>query len=209
MKKKFKNINKIINNIIRILIMIIAIFMIYKKDYENLGVLVLTMILTFYDSIIKKTLKIELSENLKIVLTLFIFATQILGTVLNFYDKFLWWDTLLHGMSGIIFFFVGETLIKQINTKTSNADMSIIAIIIFSLAFSLATGTIWEIFEFIIDTTMGQNMQITEGLIGREAILDTMVDLIALTVGTIIITILQIYVNRKKLKEVFNNIKSK
>lgn len=197
MENKLEKLNKIIVNIVRIIILIISIFMIYKKDYENLCFLILTMALTFYETIMEKCFKISLSGKLKISLIIFIFAAQVLGTILDFYGKFIWWDTMLHATSGIIFFLVGETLIKQINKKKTNANIRNIIIIMFSICFSLATGVLWEIFEFLVDSILGQNMQITQGLVGRDAIQDTMIDLISLLIGTIIITIIDIFLERK------------
>ncbi len=53
-----------------------------------MGILALTMVLTFYDKIVaKKVFKIELEEKLKIAITLFIFGAQCLGTVLGFLWK--------------------------------------------------------------------------------------------------------------------------
>lgn len=191
MKKEKKDIYKIITNIIRILIILITTFLIFKREYKNIGILVLTMVLTFYDVFVEKLLKIKLENNLKISIILFIFAAQCLGTALGFYGKFLWWDTMLHTLSGVIFFFVGETVIKQLNNSSEDKNISRKTIIAFGICFSLATGVIWELFEFFVDSFLGQNMQIAKGLVGQDAIKDTMVDLISVTVGTTCVAIIQ------------------
>lgn len=195
MEKVTKNLNKIITNIVRILIVLIAIFLISQKEFKNLGILAITMLLTFYDKIVEKVLKIKLEDKLKISLIIFIFAAQCLGTVLGFYGKFLWWDTMLHTISGVIFFFVGEAIIKQMSNEKGELNNKII--IAFAVCFSLSTGVIWEIFEFFVDSLLGQNMQVAKGLIGQEAVMDTMIDLISVTVGTIFISIVEILKNRK------------
>lgn len=198
MEKVTKNLNKIITNIIRILIVLIAIFLISQKEFKNLGILAITMLLTFYDKIVEKVLKIKLEDKLKISLIIFIFAAQCLGTVLGFYGRFLWWDTMLHTISGVIFFFVGEAIIKQMSNEKGKGELNNIIIIAFAVCFSLSTGVIWEIFEFFVDSLLGQNMQVAKGLIGQEAVMDTMIDLISVTVGTIFISIVKILKNRKK-----------
>lgn len=197
MEKVTKNLNKIITNIVRILIVLIAIFLISQKEFKNLGILAITMLLTFYDKIVEKVLKIKLEDKLKISLIIFIFAAQCLGTVLGFYGKFLWWDTMLHTISGVIFFFVGEAIIKQMSNEKGKGELNNKIIIAFAVCFSLSTGVIWEIFEFFVDSLLGQNMQVTKGLIGQEAVMDTMIDLISVTVGTIFISIVEILKNRK------------
>lgn len=197
MEKVTKNLNKIITNIVRILIVLIAIFLISQKEFKNLGILAITMLLTFYDKIVEKVLKIKLEDKLKISLIIFIFAAQCLGTVLGFYGRFLWWDTMLHTISGVIFFFVGEAIIKQMSNEKGKGELNNIIIIAFAVCFSLSTGVIWEIFEFFVDSLLGQNMQVAKGLIGQEAVMDTMIDLISVTVGTIFISIVEILKNRK------------
>lgn len=199
MENKLKKANKLITNVVRELIVILIVFMAYKRSYKNVGILALTMCLTFYEGFFNKILKIKLSEKLKISFILFIAGAQIFGTVLEFYHKFFWWDTMLHFTSGIIAYFVGETVINGLNEKTTKANISKTIIIAFSIFFALASGVAWEIFEFVTDITLGQNMQITEGLSGRNAVMDTMVDLISLTLGTVIICIIDIYRKKKVL----------
>lgn len=191
MKKEKKDIYKVIANIIRILIAIITIFLIFKKEYKNIGILILTIILTFYDVFVEKILKIKLENNLKISIILFIFSAQCLGTALGFYGKFLWWDTMLHTLSGVIFFFVGETVIKQLNNTLADSNINKKTIIAFGVCFSLATGVVWKLFEFFVDTFLGQNMQVAKGFVGQDAIKDTMIDLISVTLGTVGIVIIQ------------------
>lgn len=199
MENKLKKANKVITNVVRVLIVILIVFMAYKRSYKNVGILALTMCLTFFEGFFNKILKINLCEKLKISFILFIAGAQIFGTVLEFYHKFFWWDTMLHFTSGIIAYFVGETVINGLNEKTTKANISKIIIIAFSIFFALASGVAWEIFEFVTDITLGQNMQITEGLSGRNAVMDTMVDLISLTLGTVIICIIDIYRKKKVL----------
>ena len=198
-----KDANKIITNIVRILIILIAIFLIFQKKYKNLGILALTMILTFYDKIVEKFLKIQLDQRLKISLIIFIFGAQCLGTSLEFYDKFPWWDTMLHTVSGLIFFLVGVTVIKQLSKKTENKLIDNKIILAFGICFSLSTGVVWEIFEFVVDIILEENMQLAKGLVGQDAIMDTMIDLISVTVGTTFMAIHQ-YINDTKKKKIKN-----
>lgn len=195
------NISTKITNLARVFILALAIFKIYIKDYSNFDILIITMFLTFYDLIFKKVLKIRLNEKTKVALIVFIFATEILGTYFGFYDEFQWWDSMLHCTSGIIFFFIGELIINQINEKTSNADISKYIIIIFALCLSLATGVLWEIFEFTVDSLLNKDMQITKGLVEEAAIKDTMIDLIALTLGSVGTSIIEIFKKRSEYEE--------
>ena len=200
MREKRKSI--IITNIIRGSIIVIAGFVLIKGEYKNLGILAITMLLTFYDKLTEKILKIKLEEKLKIAIILFIFGAQCLGTVLDFYGKFLWWDTMLHTISGVIFFFVGETVIRQLNKQE---ELKSKIIILFAVCFAMATGVIWEIFEFLVDGILGQNMQVVKGMIGREAIMDTMIDLISVTIGTVLTAYVKVITNKRNKKGIKSN----
>lgn len=178
--------------LIRIIIVLLAIFKLISKDYSNFIILLITFILTFFDSILNKILKLELPEKLNFSILIFIFASQVLGSVLDFYGIFLWWDTILHTLSGIIFFYVGFSIIEQINNEISKNKLNKKIVILFAVCFALASGIIWEIIEYCADTFLGQNMQVTKGLYGQEAVKDTMIDLISVTVGSIFIMIFEL-----------------
>ncbi|WP_222705331.1 hypothetical protein [Bacillus marasmi] len=65
----------------------------------------------------------------------------------------------------------------------------------FAFCFAVAAGTIWEIYEFFADGVFSLNMQkfiLVDGtqLIGREALYDTMMDLILDTVSALFISII-------------------
>lgn len=198
-----RKLNNIITLLVRLIIVALAILMIVQKDYEKLGYLAITSVLTFYNIFIRKVVKIRLPEILKIVLILFIFSAQVLGSVLDFYDKFYWWDTMLHTISGMIFFLIGVVVIKYLNKSKTNVKIGRNLIIVFAICFSLSIGVIWEIIEYTIDCIfVTSNMQITKGLIGQAAIKDTMIDLISATIGTLIMAFFQkIQMKHKGIKK--------
>lgn len=47
MEQVTKNLNKIITIMVRILIIVIALFLISQKEFKNLGILAITMLLLF------------------------------------------------------------------------------------------------------------------------------------------------------------------
>jgi hypothetical protein len=54
---------------------------------------------------------------------------------------------------------------------------------LFSFAFAVAVGSIWEIFEFTMDSFLGLNMQ-------KSGLVDTMWDLIVDALGALVIAVL-------------------
>ena len=200
MKKEKKNVYEIINNIIRV-ILIISLFPFFiKGEYNKVGYIVITVLLTFYDVLVKKLLKIELSYPLKYAILFLIITTEFLGSTLDFYGKFHWWDTFVHGTSGIMNFFIGLELINKLNQNFKREEIHIVIQILFAICFSISILGLWEIAEFILDETLNLNMQITRGLEGQDAIWDTIEDMIAASIGTIIALIIEIFCIRYKNK---------
>ena len=72
-----KNMNKkvcnLLDNILRIIIVILILVKIINLEFEDIGVLVLTFILTFYNWFLKKVFKINLNIYSRILLSLLIF----------------------------------------------------------------------------------------------------------------------------------------
>ena len=170
-----KDVDKIINNIIRIMLVITLIVNFNSVSGKEFGMLVVTFFLTFYDYIVSKIFK--LSMNNKIFISLFIFFSQYLGSCLGFYDKFFWWDIMLHTLSGVLFYLIGMDIYKAIYK-----DKNGLLMFLFAFLFSLSIANLWEIWEYLWDGLLGLDTQRSYLLIGRYALKDTMTDLISSTI---------------------------
>lgn len=179
MKNKIKCIRPeaIVSNIIRSLLVLSIIVSFINRNYINLFTGVVTLFITFLPFFIARKNHINLPPSFQIIILLFIFAANYLGTLKLYYEKFWWWDIMLHTFSGVIFGFIGFLLVyifnkeEKIDVYLSPAFMSL-----FALCFAVFIGTLWEIFEFSMDTLFGFNMQL-------GSLVDTMWDLIDDTVG--------------------------
>lgn len=181
----------------RIMIILLLIYFINSKNQGAINVVLISFLISFFDIYVKKILKYQMNNILKISLIAFIYASQCLGTALNFYDMISWWDVMLHTISGIIFFYVGIYLWDVLTKKNTYPKANILIIVIFATLFSLSIITIWEIFEFSVDSILNENMQVARDAIGRDAIADTMLDMISAVIGTIV-AILTICIFKKK-----------
>ena len=189
---------KIINNILRIIIILVLLYELYISNYNNSITLLLAFVLTYYNYIVKHLFKINLKESSKIMICILILLALVLGTVLKFYYLFTWWDLLLHFLSGIIMFYIGEDIFLNIVSKDKKVKINYFIVLIFSVCFALAIANIWEIFEYTTDYIFNGDTQRTAGLIGRYALEDTMTDLIISTIGTFIIFIVSYIIHKKK-----------
>lgn len=115
---------------------------------------------------------------IEFLLTLFLYASLILGEVHGYYTRFWWWDVVLHTGSGIALGFIGFLILYALHRR-GRMRASAFLIAVFSFCFALALGATWEIFEFGADQLLGANMQ-------KSGLVDTMWDLIVDAVGSFI-----------------------
>jgi uncharacterized membrane protein YjdF len=141
-----------------------------------------------------------------IIFVLFLYAAIILGEVHDFYHRFKHWDTLLHTMSGVMLGAFGFIIIDIFNnSKNIRVYLSSKFTALFSFCFALALGAIWEIYEFTVDFLFDLNMQsyALENktlLLGRNALNDTMKDIIVDALGALIINIIGYIMIQKRKK---------
>ena len=173
LKKKFRVMKKalhmelrehkssfIVYVVLRVLVILMMILQIFNRNYENVFLCALTLILLVIPSFIQVRLKIELPTALEIIILFFIFAAEILGEIQSYYIRFPFWVTVLHTMNGFLAAAIGFALVdilnrsKRISFQLSPAYMAVVA-----FCFSMTIGVIWEFFEFGMDTIFGLDMQ--------------------------------------------------
>lgn len=178
LEKRKKNINMVLSNIIRGLLIIFLIVNFFTGDHSQDFLIIITFALTYYPSILEKRFGVYLPKRLQIVITLFIFAAQVLGEIGDFYEKIPWWDTMLHTISGVVLGLVGFLFVYLLNEKGNiNVNLSPKFVIVFAFCFALTMGVFWEFFEYGADRIFGFNMQKFR-FEGQDGLVDTMNDLI-------------------------------
>ncbi|OAN65207.1 hypothetical protein A8B83_05560 [Rhodobacteraceae bacterium EhC02] len=111
-------------------------------------------------------------------IVVFVGGTLFLGEVFDFYNRFWWWDMVMHAGSAIGFGLIGFVLVFMMFQGDRYAAPPI-AVAFFAFCFAIAIGAIWEIFEFGMDQVFGLNMQ-------KSGLMDTMADLIMDFIGALI-----------------------
>jgi hypothetical protein len=139
---------------------------------------ILTLILMFLPEFIESRVRIKLPIEFDLVLVLFVYAAFFVGSAGGAYERFWWWDAVLHTGSGFILGFAGFLLLYvKVLQKKVQASPRLVGLIIFS--FGLAFGAVWEIFEYAVDSGFNTNMQ-------RSGLQDTMWDLIVDGIGALV-----------------------
>ena len=108
---------------------------------------------------ITKKLKIELPSIFEIIILLFIFSSEVLGEIQNFYGVFKHFDTVLHTLNGFLCAAVGFSLIDLCNNNSEKFNLSPLYLTIVAFCFSMTIGVLWEFLEYSIDKVMLSDMQ--------------------------------------------------
>ncbi|MBV1881915.1 MAG: hypothetical protein KUG82_09795 [Pseudomonadales bacterium] len=155
---------------------------IYRLEWLTVFLVSMIMLLTLIPLRLNTQLNIVIPLEIEILSLAIIYASLYLGEIGNYYEKYWWWDILLHSGSGFLFGVLGFLLIWILNDKPkSYLGLSPFFMALVSFSFSITMGVAWEVFEFTLDQSFGLNMQ-------KSGLVDTMWDLIVVCIGALCVS---------------------
>ena len=132
----------------------------FNRNFENVFLCVLTLILFTVPTILERRLKIDIPNTLEIIILLFIYAAEILGEIQAFYVYIPNWDTMLHTMNGFLCAAIGFSLLDILNRNEKvKFSLSPLYLAIVAFCFSMTVGVLWEFFEAGMDYFFLLDMQ--------------------------------------------------
>lgn len=146
--------------ILRFLVILCMVAQSIHRNWNNVFLCLLTLLLFTLPNIISNKFHITVPRTLEIIVYLFIFSSEILGEIQNFYGIFTHWDTMLHTLNGFLCAAVGFSLIDILNNSDDfhiNMTPSFVALVAF--CFSMTIGVLWEFAEFSVDMYLNKDMQ--------------------------------------------------
>lgn len=160
--------------------LVIAIDGLTRNIQDQAGWLgLLGLVIAFLPDILRRYSKLILPFTYEVALILFVFMSLVAGEYFNIYGKLLWWDDMLHFISGLVVGYIG-LLALHIDDRKKKAVSGpwFAAVFVFSLV--VMSAAVWEIFEFSVDQFAQGHMQ--------YGLVDTMMDIIDATAGALIIS---------------------
>lgn len=139
--------------------------------------------------ILKKYFRINFTYILEFIYLVFVFSAHFLGSIVDFYHTVNNYDKIMHLLSGVITAYFGlYTLINLGKYDQKNLFFNIL----FIISFVLMIASFWEFFEYFSDILFKQDAQnvLTTG------IHDTMKDMIAAFLGSILFSIVYVYARK-------------
>lgn len=165
-----------------------------QKNGFSFGMSMVALIFMSLPFLIEKRFKLEFPRGFLSILLLFFYASIFLGTANHFFTRFWWWDKMLHGSSGLIFANLGFLIAMYLQrSEKTGSGLNRILAALFSFCFSVAAGAVWEIYEYSMDEVFGFLYQ-------GVGIHDTMIDIIADTLGALIFALFLFFQGQGKVK---------
>jgi hypothetical protein len=174
-----------------------------QQQWLNMMLTAAVMALTVLPAVMERQFKVTIPPEFELLAILFIFASIFLGEVRGYYLRFWWWDALLHTGSGLLLGLVAFLLVYVLN-QIDRIDLHLKPgfVALFSFAFAMAVGAVWEIFEFGMDSFLGLNMQ-------KSGLQDTMWDLIVDAIGAFVFAVTgYVYMLRGWGSPIFRSVES-
>ena len=188
--------DKVVNfceNAFRVFLIILIIIGIFRNDSINMhhGSLlyhsIMTLSMTFILGTIQRLTKTKIIAEFRIFFLVFLFISQFLGEVMDFYETVPWWDKMAHIASSFMLTIVGYIIVYMMTDHDDpQKKINLTFASLFAYSFSLMIGSIWEVFEYFMDSVFGFNMQ-------RSGLVDTMIDMIICVFASLVICIIYIY----------------
>lgn len=164
--------------------------------------------------LLERICKLYIPNFLNIALYLIPVLNPVVGEALGVYNMGFGFDKIMHAFNGIVFIFLGISIVLMMNKMPrENKSVSVFFILFFAFCFSMFIEYFWEIYEYITDTVQpGLNMQRwRDGLIAvtengflhsnfrGSAIADTLYDMIFHAI-TSFVTCVACYIYMRKNK---------
>ena len=146
--------------VLRLLVLLVMVAQIFNRDYFNVFLCLLTLVLFTIPSIVEHRLHIEVPDTLEVIILLLIFSAEILGEIQAYYTYFHGWDTMLHTLNGFLCAAIGFSLVDLFNrNERFSLSLSPVFMAIVAFCFSMTIGVLWEFFECIMDSFFLLDMQ--------------------------------------------------
>ena len=146
--------------LLRLSVVLVMIAQFFNRNYENVFLCILTLVLFLLPAMIERRLRIDLPDTLEVIILLFVYAAEILGEIQAYYVHLSFWDTMLHTLNGFLCAAIGFSLVDLLNrNERVSIHLSPFYMAVAAFCFSMTVGVLWEFFERLMDTVFLLDMQ--------------------------------------------------
>ncbi len=180
---RLKSFERVLRLILALFFLLSGILAFVLGNWFTLFVSAISLSLVVFSVKFSDRKGIEFSSLISLVFLFFIFASLFLGEIRFFYQRFWWWDLMLHTVAGFNMGLIGFSLSYYMNRGSKHMELSPYFIALFGFCFAMTLGVFWEFFEFSMDYFFGTSML-------KSGLVDTITDLIVTSVGAFVVSTL-------------------
>ena len=173
-----EKIQLIISILLQLAILTVGVVSLLKGQWLVTFTGLVALTITFGPAFIERQFNVHIPIEFNLATCVFLWLSYGLGGVSQFYQKIWWWDLMLHSFSALVMSLIGFLLIYMFH-MTNRVDTKPIFVAITSFGFAVTLGTLWEVFEFLMDWAFSFNMQ-------KSGLFDTMTNLLVDVAGAIL-----------------------
>ncbi len=170
-----------LSRVLQAVILLFAMYAIYEGNARWFFSAILSFAVTMIPYLFTRNMNIVVPPLLNLWITAALFF-HVLGGVRGYYDHVWWWDNFTHFLSGALISVLGFTILLTIDELSDSIYIPPSIVPAVMLLFILATGVVWEIFEFFADQLLGTNMQYSL----QDTVYDMMFNIVGAVVASII-----------------------
>ncbi|MGY3725049.1 hypothetical protein SAMN05421767_12114 [Granulicatella balaenopterae] len=145
--------------VLRVMVIIVAIRQLIHGNFEGTFLCAFTLLLFTIPTYLEDSFQITFPSALESIIYIFIFASEILGSIGNFYGLIPFWDTMLHTTNGFICAGIGFSLVYILNDKSAKVTLSPFYVAFVGFCVSMTVGVCWEFYEYAGDRYFAMDMQ--------------------------------------------------
>lgn len=172
---------------LQLFLVIGLVLFLLRRNRESVFLTSVLITLTLVPAFLFRRYRVIIPPEFQLISALFVFLSRFLGSALDFYYHFWWWDLVLHTASGFLLGIIGFiTLYVLIQSDRLPPDLKPAFRCFFGFTFAVTLGVVWEIYEFAMDRCFPAfDMQST-----GTGVVDTMKDLIVDTIGAMVVALM-------------------
>ena len=100
---------------VQALLVVGLVLFLLRRNWENVFLTTTVILLTLVPAFLTRRYRVVVPPEFQLIAVLFVFLSLFLGSALDFYYHFWWWDLVLHSASGFLLGIIGFIFLFLLN----------------------------------------------------------------------------------------------
>lgn len=179
-EQRFARLNRIFVPLYLLIGVVAAVYYGLNGDGYHFWSALGTLLIPVAVELFYRLARLERVQQLSFLVLAFSFLGYTLGTVLELYRRFVWFDKFVHMLSGVFVSVLCFTLFLAVRPGHRVRREDGLLALLFVFFGSMAVAGLWEVSEYFVHAVTGRDVQ----NVAATGVNDTMQDMIVCLIGT-------------------------